>query len=77
MLSDYLSQEIRVPDSIESTATGAAITAGLGSGAFTSTKSLKINDKGSSLFTPRKDIYDEEDIQNWREFLNLLIKTYN
>ena len=77
LLSDYLSQEIRVPDSIESTATGAAITAGLGSGAFTSTKSLKINDKGSSLFTPRKDIYDEEDIQNWREFLNLLIKTYN
>ena len=77
LLSDYLSQEIRVPDSIESTATGAAITAGLGSGVFASTKSLKINDKGSSLFTPRKDIYDEEDIQNWREFLNLLIKTYN
>ena len=77
LLSDCLSQEIRVPDSIESTATGAAITAGLGSGAFASTKSLKINDKSSSLFTPRKDIYDEEDIQNWREFLNLLIKTYN
>ena len=77
LLSDYLSQEIRVPDSIESTATGVAITAGLGSGVFASTKSLKINDKGSSLFTPRKDIYDEEDIQNWREFLNLLIKTYN
>ena len=30
----------------------------------------KINDKDSSLFTPRKDIYDEEDFQNWREFLN-------
>ena len=77
LLSDYLSQEIRVPDSIESTAIGAAITAGFGSGAFSSTKSLKTNDKGSSLFIPRKNIYDEEDIQNWREFLNLLIKTYN
>ena len=77
LLSDYLSQEIRVPDSIESTAIGAAITAGFGSGAFSSTKSLKTNDKDSSLFIPRKNIYDEEDIQNWREFLNLLIKTYN
>jgi glycerol kinase len=77
LLSDYLSQEIRVPDSIESTAIGAAITAGFGSGVFSSIKSLKTNDKSSSLFIPRKNIYDEEDIQNWREFLNLLIKTYN
>ena len=49
LLSDYLGQEVNVPSSFESTAIGAAITAGLGANYF-SIKELQEGTKNSVIF---------------------------
>ena len=77
LLSDFVGKEIRVPDSIESTAIGAAITAGLGSGIFSSTGNLKDSSTKVTIYSPRENIRDDRDILRWREFLKVLMQTYS
>ena len=76
LLSDYLCQEVNVPSSLESTAIGAAITAGLGANYF-SIKELHGGDSSSVIFKPREGIFDPEDLRKWRKFLSVLMAAYN
>ena len=76
LLSDYLYQEVIVPSSLESTAVGAAITAGLGANLF-SIDELKRGDKNSTTYKPRQGILDSEDLSKWRKFLSVLMDAYN
>ena len=76
LLSDYLNQEVSVPSSLESTAIGAAITAGLGANYF-SIKELQEGTKNSVIFKPREGIFDPEDLTKWRKFLSVLMEAYN
>ena len=76
LLSDYLGQEVNVPSSLESTAIGAAITAGLGANYF-SIKELQEGTKNSVIFKPREGIFDSEDLTKWRKFLSVLMEAYN
>ncbi len=76
LLSDYLCQEVIVPSSLESTAVGAAITAGLGANLF-SIDELKRGDKNSTTYKPRQGILDSEDLSKWRKFLSVLMDAYN
>ena len=76
LLSDYLGQEVNVPSSLESTAIGAAITAGLGANYF-SIKELQEGTKNSVIFKPREGIFDPEDLTKWRKFLSVLMEAYN
>ena len=76
LLSDYLYQEVIVPSSLESTAVGAAITAGLGANLF-SIDELKRGDKNSTTYKPRQGILDSDDLSKWRKFLSVLMDAYN
>ena len=76
LLSDYLCQEVNVPSSLESTAIGAAITAGLGANYF-SINELHGGESSSVIFKPREGIFDPEDLTKWRKFLNVLMAAYN
>ena len=76
LLSDYLCQEVNVPSSLESTAIGAAITAGLGVNYF-SIKDLHGGERSSVIFKPREGIFDPEDLTKWRKFLSILMAAYN
>ena len=76
LLSDYLCQEVNVPSSIESTAIGAAITAGLGANYF-SINELHGGERSSVIFEPREGIFDPEDLTKWRKFLSVLMAAYN
>ena len=76
LLSDYLGQEVNVPSSLESTAIGAAITAGLGANYF-SIKELQESTKNSVIFKPREGIFDPKDLTKWRKFLSVLMEAYN
>ena len=76
LLSDYLYQEVIVPSSLESTAVGAAITAGLGANLF-SIDELKRGDKNSTTYKPRQGIFDSDDLSKWRKFLSVLMDAYN
>ena len=76
LLSDYLCQEVIVPSSLESTAVGAAITAGLGANLF-SIDELKRGDKNSTTYKPRQGILDSDDLSKWRKFLSVLMDAYN
>ena len=75
LLSDYLGQEVNVPPSLESTAIGAAITAGLGANYF-SIKELQEGTKNSVIFKPRDGIFDPMDLKKWRKFLSVLMEAY-
>jgi glycerol kinase len=77
LLADFLELDIRVPASTESSATGAAITAGIGHGLFSSREELKQASRQLTVYTPRDGIRDLEDIKKWREFLQLLMQAYN
>ena len=76
LLSDYLCQEVNVPSSLESTAIGAAITAGLGANYF-SINELHGGETSSVIFKPREGIFDPEDLTKWRKFLSVLMAAYN
>tara|TARA_B110000305_G_scaffold42349_1_gene44254 strand:- start:4191 stop:5654 length:1464 start_codon:yes stop_codon:yes gene_type:complete len=77
LLADFLELDIRVPASTESSATGAAITAGIGHGLFSSKQELKQAPHHLTVYTPREGIKDLEDLKKWREFLQLLMQAYN
>ena len=77
LLADFLGQEVQVPSSLESTAIGAAITAGLGSNFF-SIDDLKVRQsKNSTTYRPRDDIFDPSDLVEWKKFLGVLLGAYN
>jgi glycerol kinase len=77
LLADYLEQDIHVPSSLESTAMGAAITAGLGSSLFSIESLLQMSSSDTRVFQPRNDIFNSKDQARWREFLRVLLDTYN
>ena len=77
LLADCLGQEVRVPPSTESTAIGAAITAGLGSNFF-SFKELQEQDSDNvTIYKPRQEIFKSDDLERWRKFLRVLMNAYN
>ena len=77
LLADYLGQDVQVPSSLESTAIGAAITAGLGAGFF-SIEDLQQNDSNNAnIYKPKEGIFDPEDLSKWRKFLRVLLDAYN
>ena len=74
---NYLEQDIHVPSSLESTAIGAAITAGLGSSLFSIESLLQMSSSDTTVFQRRNDIFNPKDQARWREFLRVLLDTYN
>ncbi len=77
LLADYLGHDVQVPSSLESTALGAAITAGLGAGFFLIEDLQQDDSRSTSIFKPREGIFDPEDLSKWRKFLRLLLDAYN
>ena len=77
LLSDFLGQEVQVPSSLESTAIGAAITAGLGAHLF-SIDDLQNNQlSNATIYQPREKVFDPNDLTEWRKFLRVLLDAYN
>ena len=77
LLADFLGQEVQVPSSLESTAIGAAITAGLGSHLFSLDDLHKKQSSNATIYKPRKNILDLNDQAEWRKFLRVLLDAYN
>ena len=77
LLADYLQQDVQVPSSVESTAIGAAITAGLGIKFFSIQELQKRELLNSNIYKPRKKVFDPEDLAKWRKFLSVLMGAYN
>jgi glycerol kinase len=77
LLADFLGQEVQVPSSLESTAIGAAITAGLGSHLFSLDDLQKKQSSNVTIYKPRKNILDLNDQAEWRKFLRVLLDAYN
>ena len=77
LLADFLGQEVQVPSSLESTAIGAAITAGLGSHLFSLYDLQKKQSSNTTIYKPRKNILDLNDQAEWRKFLRVLLDAYN
>jgi len=77
LLADFLGLNIRVPASTESTASGAAMTAGIGHGIFSPTKTLLESSSQSSIYKPRESIFSNADLEEWRKFLKILMQTYS
>ena len=77
LLADFLGQEVQVPSSLESTAIGAAITAGLGSHLFSLDDLQKKQSSNATIYKPRKSILDLNDQAEWRKFLRVLLDAYN
>ena len=76
LLADFLELDIRVPASTESTASGAAITAGIGIGIFSSGKKLSESSNQVTTYSPREGIFDNADRTEWKKFLNILMQAY-
>ena len=77
LLADFLGQEVQVPSSLESTAIGAAITAGLGVHFF-SINDLQNNQlSNATIYQPREKVFDPNDLTEWRKFLRVLLDAYN
>ena len=76
LLADFLGQEVQVPSSLESTAIGAAITAGLGSHLFSLDDLQKKQSSNTTIYKPRKNILDLNDQAEWRKFLRVLLDAY-
>ena len=77
LLADFLGQEVQVPSSLESTAIGAAITAGLGAHFF-SINDLQNNQlSNATIYQPREKVFDSNDLTEWRKFLRVLLDAYN
>ena len=77
LLADYLQQDVRVPSSVETTAIGAATTAGLGIKFFSIEELQKRELLNSNIYKPRKKVFDPEDLAKWRKFLSVLMGAYN
>ncbi|MDG1061891.1 MAG: FGGY-family carbohydrate kinase, partial [SAR86 cluster bacterium] len=77
LLADFLDQEVQVPSSLESTAIGAAITAGLGSNFFSIADLNTEQSINSTTYQPRDEIFDSRDLAEWRKFLSVLLNVYN
>ena len=77
LLSDFLGQEVQVPPSLESTAIGAAIAAGIGAHLFSieNLQNQKSND--ATIYRPREKVFIENDLIEWRKFLKALLDAYN
>ena len=77
LLSDFLGQEVQVPPSLESTAIGAAIAAGIGAHLFSieNLQNQQLND--ATIYRPREKVFIENDLIEWRKFLKALLDAYN
>ena len=77
LLADCLGQEVQVPLSLESTAVGAAITAGIGVHFFSIEDLQKMQSGNGTIYEPRSKVFDSNDLVEWRKLLRVLIETYN
>lgn len=75
MLSDLLQEEIIVSRNPETTALGAASVAMLGANITSDLNDLSNISTAGTIFNPKAP-FDEEDYQQWRRNLNLLVKEY-
>ena len=77
LLADCLGQEVQVPSSLESTAVGAAITAGIGAHFFSIDDLQKMQSGNGTIYEPRAKVFDSNVLVEWRKLLRVLIETYN
>ena len=77
LLADFLGQEVQVPSSLESTAIGAAITAGLGAHFFSINDLQNSQLSNATIYQPREKVFDPNDLTEWRKFLRVLLDAYN
>ena len=77
LLADFLGQEVHVPSSLESTAIGAAITAGIGANVFSIDDLQKTHSGSATIYHPRDSVFDQKDLTEWRKLLRLLLDAYN
>jgi glycerol kinase len=77
LLADFLSQEVRVPSSLESTAIGAAITAGIGAHFFSIDELQNKQSSNATIYKPREKVFDPNDLSEWKKFLRVLLDAYN
>mgnify|MGYP003313088695 FL=1 len=77
LLADFLDQEVQVPASLESTAVGAAITAGIGAGYFSIEDLLTTQSSNATIYKPKPKVFDPKDLIEWRKFLRVLLDAYN
>ncbi len=77
LLADFLGQEVHVPSSLESTAIGAAITAGIGANVFSVDDLQKTHSSSATIYHPRDSVFDQKDLTEWRKLLRLLLDAYN
>ena len=77
LLADFLDQEVQVPASLESTAVGAAITAGIGAGYFSFEDLLNKQPSNATIYKPNPKVFNPKDLIEWRKFLRVLLDAYN
>ena len=77
LLSDFLEQEVQVPPSLESTAIGAAIAAGIGAHLFSIENLQNQQSNDATIYRPREKVFIENDLIEWRKFLKALLDAYN
>ena len=77
LLSDFLGQEVQVPPSLESTAIGAAIAAGIGAHLFSIENLHNQQSNDATIYRPREKVFIENDLIEWRKFLKALLDAYN
>jgi glycerol kinase len=77
LLSDFLGHEVQVPPSLESTAIGAAIAAGIGAHLFSIEKLQTQQSNDATIYRPRENVFIENDLIEWRKFLKALLDAYN
>ena len=77
LLSDFLGQEVQVPPSLESTAIGAAIAAGIGAHLFSIENLQNQQSNDATIYRPREKVFIENDLIEWRKFLKALLDAYN
>ena len=77
LLSDLLGQEVQVPHSLESTAIGAAIAAGIGAHLFSIENLQNQQSNDATIYRPREKVFIENDLIEWRKFLKALLEAYN
>ena len=77
LLSDFLGQEVQVPPSLESTAIGAAIAAGIGAHLFSIENLQNQQSNDATIYRPREKVVIENDLIEWRKFLKALLDAYN
>ena len=77
LLSDFLGQEVQVPPSLESTAIGAAIAAGIGAHLFSIENLQNQQSNDATIYRPREKVFIESDLIEWRKFLKALLDAYN